>query len=100
MNPISLLRKVVLLEGVSFLLLLFVAMPLKYLAGMPKAVLVAGMAHGVLFLGVCFLLWYTMQEARWSVKRAAGVFLSALIPGAPFFLDRRMRQYEAEYRPA
>lgn len=99
-NPIPLLRKVALAEGVSFLVLLGIAMPLKYLAKIPVAVLIAGSVHGALFLLLCFLLWRTMRLARWEVKRAAIVFIAALLPGGPFFLDRRLRAHEAEYRPA
>ncbi|MBF9224019.1 DUF3817 domain-containing protein [Hymenobacter ruricola] len=50
------LRLVAILEGVSFLVLLLVAMPLKYLAGQPQAVRPVGMAHGLLFVLYCFLL--------------------------------------------
>jgi integral membrane protein len=98
-NPITVLRKVALAEGVSFLVLLLVAMPLKYLAGKPVAVLIAGSIHGVLFLTLCFLLWRTMRVARWNTGRAATVFIASLLPAGPFILDRRLRAYEAEFRP-
>ncbi len=97
-NPVSLLRKVALAEGVSFLVLLCIAMPLKYLAKIPVAVLIAGSIHGALFLALCFLLWRTMRAARWDTGRAAKVFIASLLPAGPFILDRRMREYEAEFR--
>ena len=99
-NPIPLLRKVALAEGVSFLVLLCIAMPLKYLAHQPKAVLIVGSIHGALFITLCLLLWRTMLVARWEVKRAATVFIASLLPGGPFFLDRKLRTYEAEFRAA
>src|SRR5690606_39635762 len=56
-------------EGVSFLVLLGVAMPLKYLAGQPAAVQVVGMAHGVLFLLYVFAAVQAAVEHGWTVKR-------------------------------
>ena len=96
MRTVRRLRQLTLIEGVSTLILFFVAMPLKYLAGMPEAVKVAGWAHGVLFVGVMILLMQTMIVARWSLGRGALVFVSALIPFGPFVIDRKMRGYERE----
>ena len=62
-NPIPLLRAAGLAEAVSFLVLLGVAMPLKYLAGMPQAVKVVGWAHGLLFMGFCAALLLTTVVA-------------------------------------
>src|SRR4051812_5270525 len=95
-NPVSLLRRLTLIEGISFLLLLGVAMPLKYYAGMPAAVKVFGWAHGVLFLAFCGTLLLTMLNTGWSLARAATVFVASLLPFGPFVLDRRMRQWEKE----
>ena len=96
-NPIPLLRRLSLAEGASFLLLLGVAMPLKYFAGLPAAVKVAGWAHGLLFAGLCALLLYTVVVARWPLGRAALVFVAALLPFGPFVVDRRMKRYEQEF---
>lgn len=83
-------------EGVSYVLLLFVAMPLKYLAEMPMAVRIVGMAHGVLFMIVAVLLLLAMAKAGWSFGRATLVFLSTLIPFGPLFMERKMKAYLAE----
>ncbi len=99
-NPVPLLRRLTLIEGVSFLLLLFIAMPLKYLAGMPVAVKVFGWTHGLLFVAFCFTLLQTMLNMNWSFKRAATVFIASLLPFGPFVLDRRMREWEKETPPA
>jgi integral membrane protein len=96
-NPISFLRQVALVEGVSFLLLLGVAMPLKYLAHLPQAVKWTGWAHGILFVIFGVALLQAMLVAKWSIGRAAMVFIGALLPFGPFVLDRRMKEYEAEY---
>lgn len=93
-SPISLLRHIALLEGVSFLILLFIAMPLKYWAHNPLPVRIVGMAHGVLFISFCAALLRAHLSARWPLGRSAVVFISSLIPFGPFLLDRRLRAWE------
>ena len=96
-HPVSFLRIISLTEGVSFLLLLGVAMPLKYFAGLPMAVKLAGWIHGVLFIVFGLALLQTMVVARWPMLRGAAVFVAALLPFGPFVMDRRIRAYEAEF---
>lgn len=93
-SSIHTLRVLALSEGVSFLLLLGVAMPLKYLAGLPFAVLVVGWIHGILFMLFCLVLAYVYFKHRWPFLRAAGVFVAALLPFGPFIIDRRMKVFE------
>ncbi len=88
------LRLLALTEGVSFLLLLGIAMPLKYLAGLPMAVKVLGWAHGILFVALCYVLLRVTLEKGWPLVRAGMVFLAALIPFGPFLIDRRLKNYE------
>ena len=95
-TAIGRLRLVGMIEGVSFILLLFVAMPLKYLAGIPEAVSVVGMAHGVLFVAFCLVLLQAMLDADWKVSRAARYFIAALIPFGPFLVDRELKEADAE----
>ncbi len=97
MNPIPFLRKVALTEAVSFLVLLGIAMPLKYAAHLPIAVKIVGWIHGVLFVVFCFALWRAWIGARWPLSRAVTLFVAALLPFGPFFIDRRMRAWEAEF---
>ena len=97
-NPVTFLRLVALVEGLSFLVLLFVAMPLKYLAGLPAAVKVAGWVHGVLFIVFCVALLSSAVAARWPVSRAGLLFVAALLPFGPFVVDGRMMRYEQEFR--
>ena len=96
-NPVALLRNIALIEGVSWLVLLFVAMPLKYVWGKPEMVRVVGMAHGVLFCVLCASLVHTWVVAKWPISRPALIFLAAMIPFGPWLVDRRMKVYEAEY---
>jgi len=96
MNPVRRLRILTLIEGVSTLVLFFIAMPLKYVADLPEAVKITGWIHGVLFLLVLVALGFVMVKLRWPLGRGALVFVSALVPFGPFLMDKRMRGYEAE----
>lgn len=97
-TPVSFLRSVALLEAVSFLLLLFIAMPLKYGLGMPMAVKIMGSVHGGLFVLFCFALWRVLMTTNWPLGRAALVFIASLVPFMPFIIDRRMREWAEETR--
>ncbi len=97
-NPIPLLRIAGLVEAVSYMVLVGVAMPLKYLAGLPGAVRAVGWVHGVLFVAFCGALLLTVAVARWPLGRAALVFAAALVPFGPFVVDSRMRRWDAEFR--
>lgn len=83
------LRIIAFLEGISFLVLLGIAMPLKYFAGIPQAVRVAGMAHGVLFILFVLLLIQVAIEKSWSFKKSALSFASSLVPFGTFYADAR-----------
>lgn len=99
MNPVTRLRKIALMEGVSFLVLLLIAMPLKYLADLPVAVKIVGSIHGLLFVIFGMALLQVMVKCRWPLGRAMLVFIAALLPLGPFLLDRRMVGYEREATP-
>lgn len=75
-------------EAVSFLLLLGVAMPLKYLAGQPLAVRIVGMLHGVLFMTYGLALVRVHVVERWPATRTLLFFVAALLPFGPFLADR------------
>lgn len=83
-------RLIALLEGISYLVLLFIAMPLKYGADMPLPVKYTGWAHGVLFvLYLVFLLEVTIK-LRWSLLTAFIAFVASLIPFGTFVLDKQL----------
>lgn len=78
------------IEGISLLLLLFVAMPLKYFANIPEAVSIVGMAHGVLFIVyMLFVASYFFSRA-WSFKTALLASIASVIPFGPFVFDNRI----------
>jgi integral membrane protein len=90
-TPVGRLRAVGIVEAISFLLLLSVAMPLKYMAGLPVAVKIAGWLHGLLFLAFCMVLLQTQQVRQWPMRWTAVVLIAALLPFGPFFIDRRLK---------
>lgn len=88
-------RQVAVLEGISYLLLLFIAMPLKYFADMPEAVKYTGWAHGVLFVLYAALLVLCWHTYNWKFGKAALVFIASLLPFAPFIVDKRLKEENA-----
>ncbi|HYW06928.1 MAG TPA: DUF3817 domain-containing protein [Longimicrobium sp.] len=86
------LRAIGTLEGVSFLLLLGIAMPLKYLAGLPQMVRVVGMIHGVLFLLFVAAVLDAGVRLRWPAGRILLALISSLVPFGPFLLDSHLRR--------
>ena len=99
-NPVTWLRKVALAEAVSYLILLGIAMPLKYGWNMPDPVRVVGTIHGVLFLVFCHALVRVVFRGRWPTLRLVAVFVASLLPIVPFVMDRRMQAWIAEWVPA
>jgi len=91
-TPVGRLRAIAIVEGVSYLLLLGVAMPLKYFAGFPEAVLAVGWAHGVLFVLYLIALAEVTLARRWRFVRILGAFVAALIPFGTFVLDAQLRR--------
>jgi integral membrane protein len=93
-------RAIGLLEGISFLVLLGIAMPMKYYMGMPMVVKVVGWIHGLLFVLYMIALLHATIEYRWSIFKAAFAFIASLIPFGTFVLDGRLRHEEQERNQA
>ncbi|MFD0050356.1 DUF3817 domain-containing protein [Actinomycetes bacterium NPDC127524] len=89
-SHIGFLRGIGLIEGVSYLVLLFIAMPLKYFAHVPIFVRIFGMAHGVLFVLFVFALIGVWSKHRWSLIRVLGAFTASLLPFGTFLLNGRL----------
>ena len=96
-NPVPLLRTVALAEAVSYLVLLGIAMPLKYIWHLPLAVKIAGSVHGILFVAFCVALWRCWRIARWSVSRCAVIFAASFVPVVPFFLDTQIAEWARDF---
>jgi integral membrane protein len=93
-TAIGRLRLIGIAEGISFLLLLGIAMPLKYLAGIPEMVKWVGWIHGLLFVLYLAAVAHVTFLHRWSVFRVAGSFLASLLPFGTFVLDAKLRREE------
>ena len=94
------LRVIGFLEGISFLILLLIAMPLKYFWGMPMAVKVVGMAHGVLFiLYIVYCLIVHFQQ-KWSFGNLVLVILASFVPLGTFIADAKVFSKGADDRNA
>jgi len=74
-------------EGVSYLVLLFVAMPLKYGMGYQEAVRLTGTAHGFLFVGFMAVLFYAIMTKAITFRKAVWAFVLSLIPFGTFYLS-------------
>ncbi len=85
-------RIVALLEGLSYLGLFFVTMPLKYLMEMPGPNKVVGMTHGVLTVLFVFTLVSVWAERGWSWKRALAALVASLIPFGTFVFEWDLRK--------
>ena len=91
-SPVGRLRMVGFVEGISFLVLLGIAMPLKHFAEMPEAVRIVAWVHGILFMGFLVALMLARDAMRWSFRWTGLVLLAALLPFGPFVIDGRLRK--------
>lgn len=91
MNLIQRLRITGILEGCSFLFLLGVAMPLKYIAHQPLAVQVGGSIHGILFILFTVTLIQATLKYKWNLSQFGLAMASAFLPFGTFVLDRKLK---------
>ncbi len=86
-------RLIGILEGISFFVLLLVAMPLKYFLDLPLAVKYVGWVHGILFIAYMVALLNAAIRLSWSWKKVVIAGLASLFPGGPFILDSRVKNW-------
>ncbi|MCK9337202.1 MAG: DUF3817 domain-containing protein [Arcobacteraceae bacterium] len=91
-NHFTSFRKISFIEGISYMILLFIAMPLKYFADLPVFVKVVGMAHGALFVLFLVYLFLAARENNWNIKFNALAFVASLVPFGTFYLETRLKQ--------
>jgi integral membrane protein len=82
-------RVISLLEALSFLVLLLVAMPVKYILGNPELVRIVGMAHGILFVLYILGAFLFKNKLKWSNQILGVVILCSIIPIGPLYVDRK-----------
>lgn len=95
MNPILTLRLIGILEGLSYLFLLGIAMPLKYLAHQPLAVNIGGWIHGLFFILFCLALLQVKLRCQWNLFQVGLAFASAWLPFGTFILDQKLKKLDS-----
>lgn len=91
---LSWFRKIALAEGVSFLVLLFIAMPLKYFANIPIAVTIVGGIHGVLFIAFMYLAFEVKNALNKNFVWFLKAFIASILPFGTFVLDKELKKEE------
>ncbi|TWO33004.1 DUF3817 domain-containing protein [Seonamhaeicola sediminis] len=86
---LNIFRVVAFLEGVSYILLLFIATPMKHFAEDPQYVKLLGMPHGILFMLYIVLAFVLKPDFNWCKKAFSGVLLAAIIPFGTFLIERK-----------
>jgi integral membrane protein len=89
-NSLKYVRYLGIVEGISFILLLFIAMPLKYIFQMPLAVSIVGALHGVLFVAYIGAIIFVVLALRWSLWKAFLAMVASVVPFGPFLFDRKL----------
>lgn len=97
-SPIEVFRIISHLEGFSFLILLGIAMPLKYVANIPQVVSVVGMIHGILFILYIAAVIYMKMIDKWGMYRTIGALAASVVPFGNFVLDSKLRQSYPELK--
>lgn len=93
---LSLYRKVALIEGISYLLLLFIAMPVKHFFDFPYLVTYLGWIHGGLFIVFVGLLLLAAFKYKWSIIRVGTYFIASLLPFVPFWYEKKLAKEYGE----
>ncbi|ANY67765.1 multidrug transporter [Paenibacillus sp. BIHB 4019] len=96
-HPIYFLRIAGLLDGISLLVLLGIAMPLKYIWGFDKAVTIVGSIHGGIFCLYAAAILYAAIRVKWSLLWSAAAAIAAFVPFGNFVLDRKLKKVQANY---
>jgi integral membrane protein len=96
LKTVKSLRLIGIAEGFSFLILLLIAMPLKYMAGWPYAVKYVGWAHGLLFILYIIAVFAAIKAMKWGFKGVAIALIASLLPAGTLILDRSWRKREKE----
>lgn len=90
-TPLGRFRLIALAEGISYVLLLFIAMPLKYFMDAPTMVKWVGWAHGVLFIAYIVFGAHAAFVQKWKFLKIVAAFFASLVPFGTFVLDAKLR---------
>ena len=83
----NIFRLVAFLEGVSYILLLFVAVPIKYWGGDEQWVKLLGMPHGLLFISYLILSFLLKDDNQWRNKDVVIIMFASILPFGTFYVD-------------
>ncbi|KWW15465.1 MULTISPECIES: DUF3817 domain-containing protein [Peribacillus] len=83
-------RFITIIEGISYVLLLAIGMPIKYILNIGEATLILGSIHGFLFVVFGLLLLYVSLQSKWSFVKMALIFIVSFIPFGNFVIDRKV----------
>jgi integral membrane protein len=97
-KTINWFRRIAIAEGISFLVLLLIAMPLKYFADLPQAVKVIGWAHGVLFIAFLGLAYEAKTVLDKNFTWLGKAFLASILPFGTFVLDKELQKEGVFYK--
>lgn len=86
---LNIFRITALLEGVSYILLLFIATPIKYVLNEPQYVKLLGMPHGILFMAYVVMAIMLKKELNWNTKQFTEIVLASIIPFGTFYIDKK-----------
>ncbi|WP_299106356.1 DUF3817 domain-containing protein [uncultured Tenacibaculum sp.] len=89
---INIFKLVSWLEGISYILLLFIAVPIKYLYNNPEYVKMLGMPHGILFVAYIALAVLLKMELKWDNKSFGMVCLLSILPFGTFFVGKYLKK--------
>lgn len=89
-------RLISILEGLSFLILLFIAMPLKYMMDLPLAVKYVGWAHGLLFIIYILMVFPTARKLSWNFAKTLFALAASILPFGPFIFHKNLTLEEKE----
>ena len=88
----KLFRIIAFLEGVSYILLLFIATPIKYVSNDPQYVKLLGMPHGLLFIGYVILAFLIRSDYKWNSRQFLIILIASVIPFGTFYVDKKYLQ--------
>ena len=88
-SNLKIFRLIALLEGVSYILLLFIGVPLKYVGNNEILVKVLGMPHGILFMIYIILALYQQKNMKWNIKDMLIIMMGSIIPFGTFYVDKK-----------
>lgn len=89
---LNIFRLIAFLEGVSYILLLFIATPIKYFGDNPQYVKLLGMPHGILFILYIILAYMLKLENEYFKQKFKNIILASIIPFGTFILDRKLEK--------